>query len=62
MHEHGTLVYHKASVDDIIHRVGEGSTRPVFMRLDTGKEGVEKLLKERERYYNEADFIVLNWT
>jgi shikimate kinase len=60
MQKHGILVYLKTSVDDIMRRIGEGSTRPVFKQLGKSKEEVETLLKERETYYNQADLIEIN--
>ncbi|KPJ85951.1 MAG: hypothetical protein AMS17_13775 [Spirochaetes bacterium DG_61] len=63
MKKNGRVVYLKAEIGDIIGRIGEGEARPVFQKL--GRQGdlrknVERLLKERELYYAQADVTVLN--
>jgi shikimate kinase len=63
MKSHGRVVYLKAGVDEIIERTGEGETRPVFQRLGRHgdiRENVERLLRERELYYLQADITVPN--
>jgi len=63
MKGHGILVYLKTGIDDIIQRIGDISKRPVFQGLmQNGKlrKSVERLLTEREKYYNQADIIVAN--
>lgn len=66
MKEQGIVVYLKSSIDDIINRTGDGETRPVFQKLKAGgnlkelKSEAEKLFKQREKYYNQAHFTIIN--
>jgi shikimate kinase len=63
MKEHGTVIYLKTGVDDILSRVKEPIGRPVFSRLRQGnnqKEAVQALLETREIYYSKADITVSN--
>ena len=53
----GTVVCLKASIDTILRRVGEGSERPLLLKGDR-RETIERLLKEREPFYMEADIII----
>ena len=61
MLKHGTVVYLKAGVDEILCRIKDTSERPVFHRLgrqEKPKEAVHALLEEREKYYSMADIVV----
>mgnify|MGYP002626391775 CR=1 FL=1 len=56
----GVLVCLKADVDTVLERTQNRGTRPVLDREDKGnrRQAVEKLLKERESLYSQADFTV----
>jgi shikimate kinase len=58
MNEGGITVYLETAVGDILARVTNLQERPVFQR--EGRAGVEKLLRERERYYRQAQIVVKN--
>ncbi len=53
----GTLICLKASVDEILKRVGNRNDRPLLAKGDK-KEAVEKLLKERESAYMECGLTI----
>ena len=56
----GVMVCLKANVDTVLERTKSRGTRPVLDREDDGdrRQAVEKLLKERETLYQQADFSV----
>ena len=56
----GVMVCLKANVDTVLERTKSRGTRPVLDRADDGdrRQAVEKLLKEREALYQQADFSV----
>ena len=56
----GVLVCLKANVDTVLERTKSRGTRPVLDREDDGdrRQAVEKLLKESEALYNQADFTI----
>ena len=56
----GVLVCLKANVDTVLERTQSRGTRPVLDKEDTGdrRQAVEKLLAEREKFYQQADFSV----
>ena len=61
MKEHGIIVYLKVSIDDIIQRIGKNSSRPIFQNLRQKgnlNQNIENLLKQREKYYNQADITL----
>jgi shikimate kinase len=61
MREHGTVVYLKTGVDEILARVNEPMERPVLHRLEKEgdpKEAIRSLLEKREHYYSKADITV----
>ncbi len=61
MRKKGTVVYLEVSPEEIISRIGNGSTRPVFTRITEGRsdlDGVRDLLRERKRWYEKAHFTV----
>jgi shikimate kinase len=63
MKKNGILIYIKSTIDNITERVKESEARPIIHRIEkTGdvKSGLEALLKERERYYLQADITVTN--
>jgi shikimate dehydrogenase len=63
MKETGTVVYLRASADDLVRRVGDGKSRPLIRKLAEGgdlREGIGKLLADRERFYLRADLVVAN--
>jgi shikimate kinase len=63
MKETGTVVYLRAAADDLIRRVGDGKSRPLIRKLAEGgdlREGIAKLLADRERFYLQADLVVAN--
>lgn len=56
----GVMVCLKANVDTVLERTQNRGTRPVLDKEDKGdrRQAVEKLLKEREALYEQADFTV----
>jgi len=63
MKETGTVVYLRAAVDDLIRRVENEKSRPLIRKLAEGgdlREGIAKLLADRERFYLQADLVVAN--
>ena len=56
MNEWGITVYLQSGMDDILMRVERVWERPVFQRM--GKEGMAKLLQDREHYYRQARIVV----
>jgi shikimate kinase len=58
MKEAGVLVYLRAGFDDILRRIGGDPDRPVLGGRST--EELEKLLRERERFYLQADHTIGN--
>ncbi|HEY4706940.1 MAG TPA: shikimate kinase [Thermodesulfobacteriota bacterium] len=53
----GTLVCLKASVEEILRRVGERTDRPLLARPDR-KEAITTLLREREEAYRDCDIEI----
>jgi shikimate kinase len=58
--EVGRLVYLRASVDRLIQRIGDPSSRPLLAGLDPAERRakVEALLEERRENYERADHII----
>ena len=56
----GVLVCLKANVDTVLERTQSRGMRPVLDKEDNGdrRQAVEKLLAEREKFYQQADFSV----
>ena len=52
----GKVVCLRASVDEILKRVGERTDRPLLARPD--KETIERLLKERDNAYGDSDIAI----
>lgn len=60
MKRYGTVVYLKATPDDILRRINHSEERPVFHRLKSKgdeRKGLEDMLRQRESYYNQASLI-----
>ncbi|MFW6138432.1 MAG: shikimate kinase [Spirochaetota bacterium] len=63
MKKRGVLVYLKSTPEDIINRTKAPGSRPVFNSLRAEKnpeKAVKELLHQREKYYTQADIIVVN--
>lgn len=54
----GHTVYLKASPRELYQRVKNDTNRPLLQKAEDPKKAVERLLKEREYLYLEADIIV----
>lgn len=53
----GKVVCLKASVDEILRRVGDRADRPLLSRPDK-RETIERLLKERDAAYGDSDLSI----
>lgn len=53
----GKVVCLRASVDEILKRVGERTDRPLLARPDK-RETIERLLKERDNAYGDSDIAI----
>jgi shikimate kinase len=59
----GIVIYLKVRARELLRRIGEGSSRPVFMEMKQHgimRARVKKLLKSREPFYNQAHITVRN--
>jgi shikimate kinase len=57
--EKAISVWLKADLDLLLDRVSRKDTRPL-LRNDNPRETLKKLLEDRERYYAEADIVVMS--
>ncbi len=58
---HGISMYLKMSLESILYRMKESKKkRPVLQKLEKGKlkNFIKNQLSEREKYYNQADYVV----
>src|SRR5580765_159625 len=56
--QHGTVIYLRADVNQILQRAGRDKNRPLLQTADPRKK-LEELSRQREPYYQEvADFII----
>jgi shikimate kinase len=63
MRRTGIVIYLKVSTRELLRRIGEGSSRPVFLEMNqrgNRRSQVKNLLKSRESFYNQAHIIVKN--
>lgn len=56
--QHGVVFYLKASINLIYERVKNSSSRPLLMDTDDVKSKLVKLLNEREKYYEQANYTI----
>lgn len=54
----GIIVYLKASVDVLVERLKEDTTRPLLEDAEDLRERIETILNDRSRMYEQADVIV----
>ncbi len=63
MKQTGIVIYLKVRARELLRRIGEGSSRPVFMKMKqhgNKQARAKKLLKSREPFYNQAHITLRN--